>query len=65
MGSSRFLLLSTGLSGVLVRLIASAARVYGLAPLGLERIVRVLLLELPPLLSAVFVLVEVTLPAAA
>lgn len=64
-GLVTFLLLSTGLSGVLVQLIASTMRAYGLAPLALEGIVRVLLLELLPLLAAVFVLVEVTLPAAA
>ncbi len=64
-GLLTFLLLSTSMSGVLVWLVASAARAYGLSPLALEGIVRVLLLELIPLLAAVFVLVEVTLPAAA
>lgn len=64
-GLLTFLLLSTSMSGVLVLLVASAARGYGLSPFALEGIVRVLLLELIPLLAAVFVLVEVTLPAAA
>ncbi len=64
-GLLTFLLLSTSMSGVLVLLFASAARGFGLSPFALEGIVRVLLLELIPLLAAVFVLVEVTLPAAA
>ena len=60
-----FVLLSTGVSSVLVLLVATAAQSYGLSAFALEGIVRVLLLELIPLLAAVFVLVEVTLPGAA
>ena len=60
-----FLLLSSCLSSVLMWVVATAAQEYGLSRFALEVIVRVLVIELVPLLAALFVLVEVTLPAAA
>ena len=60
-----FVLLSSCMSGVLVRVVVVAAQDYGLSQFALGGIVRVLLLELIPLLAALFVLVEVSLPAAA
>ncbi len=60
-----FVLLSSCMSGVLVRVVVVAAQDYGLLRFALDGIVRVLLLELIPLLAALFVLVEISLPAAA
>lgn len=60
-----FLLLSSLLQWVLIRLVVATAERYALAPLAFEAVLRILVLELVPLFTAAFVALEITLPAAA
>lgn len=60
-----FSVVSALLSVVIIRIVLVTAQSYGLSQYALEMVVRVLVLELIPLVAAMFVAVRVTLPAAA
>lgn len=57
-----FLLLSSLLSLVIIRIVTVTAQSYGLSEFALEVLVRTLVLELLPLYSAIFVALRVSLP---
>jgi phospholipid/cholesterol/gamma-HCH transport system permease protein len=57
-------LMSTLLSLVMMRIVLVTAQSYGLSQYALEMVVRVLVLELIPLMAAMFVALKVALPAA-
>lgn len=59
-----FLVLSTLVSLVLIRIVVATAVSYGLSQYALEVLVRTLLLELIPLYAAVFVALRYSMPAA-
>jgi phospholipid/cholesterol/gamma-HCH transport system permease protein len=59
-----FGLMSTLLTVVIARIVLVTAQSYGLSQYALEMVVRVLVLELIPLLAALFVALRVSLPAA-
>ena len=58
-----FLLLSSLLSLVIIRIVTVTAQSYGLSEFALEVLVRTLVLELLPLYSAIFVALRISLPA--
>jgi phospholipid/cholesterol/gamma-HCH transport system permease protein len=58
-----FLLLSSLLSLVIIRIVTVTAQSYGLSEFALEVLVRTLVLELLPLHSAIFVALRISLPA--
>lgn len=60
-----FALLSAIVSVVLTRIVLVSAQSYGLSPLALEMVVRVLVIELVPMAAAFAVALFVTLPMAA
>lgn len=60
-----FSVVSALLSVVIIRIVLVTAQSYGLSQYALEMVVRVLVLELIPLIAAMFVALRVTLPAAA
>lgn len=60
-----FSVISALLSVVIIRIVLVTAQSYGLSQYALEMVVRVLVLELIPLIAALFVALRVTLPAAA
>lgn len=60
-----FALLSAFLSVVLTRIVIVTAQSYGLSQYALEMVVRVLVLELIPLVAALFVALRYSLPAGA
>lgn len=60
-----FSVVSALLSVVVIRIVLVTAQSYGLSQYALEMVVRVLVLELIPLIAAMFVALRVTLPAAA
>lgn len=60
-----FLVLSSLLSLVIIRIVLVTAESYGLSRYALEMLVRVLVLELLPLAAAIFVTLRVALPNAA
>ncbi len=60
-----FTLLATLLGVVLIRIVVVTAQSYGLSQYALEMVVRVLVLELLPLLAALFVALRWSLPTAA
>ena len=60
-----FSLVSALLSVVIIRIVLVTAQSYGLSQYALEMVVRVLVLELIPLIAAMSVALRVTLPAAA
>lgn len=60
-----FTLMSGLLSLVIIRIVVVTAQSYGLSPYALEMVVRVLVLELIPLVAALFVAMRVSLPDAA
>lgn len=60
-----FSVVSALLSLVIIRIVLVTAQSYGLSQYALEMVVRVLVLELIPLIAALFVALRVTLPAAA
>jgi len=60
-----FSVVSALLSLVIIRIVLVTAQSYGLSQYALEMVVRVLVLELIPLVAALFVALRVTLPAAA
>ena len=60
-----FAVVSALLSVVIIRIVLVTAQSYGLSQYALEMVVRVLVLELIPLIAAMFVALRVTLPAAA
>ena len=57
-----FTLLVAMVSLVLIHIVVATAAAYGLSRYALETVIRVLVLELIPLVSALFVAVNVTLP---
>lgn len=57
-----FILLVAMVSLVLIHIVVATAASYGLSRYALETVIRVLVLELIPLVSALFVAVNVTLP---
>jgi phospholipid/cholesterol/gamma-HCH transport system permease protein len=59
-----FSVVSALLSLVIIRIVLVTAQSYGLSQYALEMVVRVLVLELIPLIAALFVALRVTLPAA-
>lgn len=60
-----FALLATLLGVVLIRIVVVTAQSYGLTQYALEMVVRVLVLELLPLMAALFVAMRWSLPVAA
>jgi len=60
-----FSVVSALLSVVIIRIVLVTAQSYGLSQYAMEMVVRVLVLELIPLIAAMFVALRVTLPAAA
>lgn len=60
-----FTLLATLLGVVLIRIVVVTAQSYGLSQYALEMVVRVLVLELLPLMAALFVALRWSLPTAA
>lgn len=60
-----FALLATLLGVVLIRIVVVTAQSYGLSQYALEMVVRVLVLELLPLMAALFVALRWSLPMAA
>ena len=64
-GIFSFTLLCSLISSVIIRIVLVTAESYGLSQFALQTVVRVLVLELIPLLSALFVAVQFTLPASA
>ncbi len=60
-----FSLLATLLGVVLIRIVVVTAQSYGLSQYALEMVVRVLVLELLPLMAALFVAMRWSLPTAA
>jgi phospholipid/cholesterol/gamma-HCH transport system permease protein len=59
-----FSVVSALLSVVVIRIVLVTAQSYGLSQYAMEMVVRVLVLELIPLIAAMFVALRVTLPAA-
>ena len=59
-----FAVVSALLSLVIIRIVLVTAQSYGLSQYALEMVVRVLVLELIPLIAALFVALRVTIPAA-
>lgn len=58
-----FLVLSSLIGVVLIRIVIVTARSYGLSQYALEMVVRVLVLELIPLIAALYVALRYTLPS--